>query len=291
MAKLSKLDFWRLADDLSVVNAAILICGEDPSDWTNDQDGNRVQLTWQHDGYDAAFAALRGAVLANKLPANVKHSMRAGRTGFAEPDCYYEITEQPHEEQISYDLLIARNAKSGGYNTAVDGQTLLNFTLDTLRSERLLYICKEPNWEQTMLDVTDIRNWLKSKDLFPEFFFPKGSSEGFRDENNDRYAPKLACAVAAWEAVKHPMKNKSVKQTLQYWIQSNGVKFGMGENSVVSPTAAEEVAKIVNWNPKGGANLTSPTAEDDYLDAHEKSVENYGYGYPKTRDLDPDIPF
>ncbi len=63
---LSKLDYWRLADELSVVDAAILITGNDPSQTHDSADFNEppefVQTT-NYEGFDAAFKALRTAIL------------------------------------------------------------------------------------------------------------------------------------------------------------------------------------------------------------------------------------
>lgn len=290
MSKLTSLELWRLADTLSVTNAAILITGGDPSSHFWNDDGARVQETWQHDGYEAAFNALRGAILSNKLQASVKHSMRGSRVGFSghEGEGPYDILSQPNEEQISYDLLIARHDKSINRGAIVPGKTSLNFSLDDLRGERFLYVCKEPNWDQTTVDVDHLQEWLKHRGVFPAFFFPEGRTDSVLNRNNNRYSAKLACAIAAWEAVKTKVPNKSVKQTLQDWVQSNGVQYGLGENGVVSPNAAEEIAKIANWDPKGGANPTSIEAPET---KPEKPIENYPFGY-ENRDLDDsDIPF
>ncbi|MDP2519028.1 hypothetical protein Q8W33_10670 [Shimia thalassica] len=298
MRKLSSLDLWRLADTLSVVDAAILICGGDPAEHSFDNEGDRIKHTWQHDGYDAAFSALRGAILSNKLSADVRHSMRGHRyshVGYEEP---YEITNLPSEDQISYDLLVARNDTSnsatgyGGSSVNIDGHTTLNFSVDTIRSERFLYICKEPNWEQTTIDIDALKAWLKRRGVFPEFFFRAENIEGFRNREHARYTPKLACAVAAWENVTRPGKNNSVKQTLQDWAQSNGVNFGLGDSGVVSPTAAAEIAKIANWDTKGGATATHTKAEEEGCsNLPDEPVNNYKYGYPENFEDDSEIPF
>jgi len=61
------LDYWRLCDELSVIQAALLIAGEDPAKYQEWVDG------WKQDdrptGYDAARAALTHAVLSGRLPA------------------------------------------------------------------------------------------------------------------------------------------------------------------------------------------------------------------------------
>lgn len=67
---LAGYDFWRLCDELSVVQAALLIVGQDPAP---------IQehiLNWQPPerppGFDAAFSALKNAINATTLPATVR---------------------------------------------------------------------------------------------------------------------------------------------------------------------------------------------------------------------------
>ena len=280
-----------MAHSLSVIDAAILIAGGDPSE-TYWHDGERIQSTWQHDGYDAAFSALRQAVLSNKLKAEVRHAMRSSTTHYNPDGIPYEAYPTADDEQVTYDMLVARHDTHGKGDKKIPGQTRLNFSVDSLRHEKFLYIAKEPNWKETTLDVELLREWLERRGVYPDFFFPEGSKDSVSNMKNPRYSAKLSCALAAWEAVKNAAPNKSVKQTLQDWVQSNGVRFGVGENGVVSPTAAEEIAKIANWNTKGGANPTSSenvSPENGY----DEEVENYQYGYPMNTDRDDDleIPF
>jgi hypothetical protein len=57
---MDSLDYWRLCDEVSVVQAALLIVGEDPSESQdyidNWEAGNRPK------GYDAAKTALANAI-------------------------------------------------------------------------------------------------------------------------------------------------------------------------------------------------------------------------------------
>ena len=63
------MNYWRLCDEVTVVQAALLIVGEDPA---GIQD---VVLTWEAhkrpDGFDAAFSALCHAILAERLRATI----------------------------------------------------------------------------------------------------------------------------------------------------------------------------------------------------------------------------
>ena len=59
------LDYWRLCDEVSVVQAALLIVGEDPSHIQDDVDGTSPQN--RPAGYDAVVTALGNAIFAKRL--------------------------------------------------------------------------------------------------------------------------------------------------------------------------------------------------------------------------------
>ncbi len=77
------LDYWRLCDTLSVIQAALLIVGEDPSSAQHYVEG------WDPEnrpaGYEAAKAALQNSILSEKLPANKSYEM-AGYNQEPDPD-------------------------------------------------------------------------------------------------------------------------------------------------------------------------------------------------------------
>jgi hypothetical protein len=67
---MENLDYWRLCDELSVIQSALLIVGVDPASF---QDS--IVSSSSNDrpnGYDAAIAALTHAILAKRLPATIR---------------------------------------------------------------------------------------------------------------------------------------------------------------------------------------------------------------------------
>lgn len=296
---LSQDDLWRLSDELSVVDAAILITGNDPAKEMKLRDDDSGVVWGQktdYEGYAPTFKALKAAILGNKLRANVKHSMRGQITERDEGNYEYEIVEMPHEETVSYDMLINQRSKSGYHDQNYTATTWLNFSASDLQtgSSGSLYVCKEPNWSETMIGVDDLKSWLESRNIFPPFFFPVSPAEGFRDKNHPRYSAKLATAVAAWEEVEHAAPNMSVKQTLDAWIQSNGRKYGLGSDGLVSSGMAKDLATIPNWDTNGGATPTRASTSLPPV-SPEEPVQNYKYSHGADADgensIDPEIPF
>jgi hypothetical protein len=289
---LNSLDYWRLADELPVIDAAILITGNDPSDRFEIyddsgqavRDANGVWRTAQqrdYKGFEAAFKSLKIAIRSNRLRANTRHAVNRAEYENVADYGYVPLDQGPGFTRTSYDFMVARKPRD-------TGQTVLNFSVDELRGCDDFYVWKEPDWEQTTIEVQDLKDWLANRGVFPPFFFPTGNQEGFRSKKNPRYAPKLAACIAAWEAVSVAAKNSSVKQTLKDWIRSNASAYGVGDESgIVSDTAAEELAKIVNWSPGGGATPTTTSSEAAPPRPREP-IQNFPYGYPVRENLDAD---
>jgi hypothetical protein len=64
------LDYWRLCDEVSVIDAALLIVGEDPSSIRQNVENWGPEQRPM--GYDAAKTALANAILGGRLPATVR---------------------------------------------------------------------------------------------------------------------------------------------------------------------------------------------------------------------------
>jgi len=305
---LSKMDYWRLADELSIYDAAILMTGNDPSETVEtyatdgtclyDENGHiRMVQRRDYDGLTPCFRALKNAVLSNRLRATIRLPMRTSKhPHYGEYDSQrsdeFDDFSTENEKQFRYDMLIARlvSGERRSNDVEISGQTRLNFDVDQLNGERFLYVSKEPNWAETTIAVDDLKEWLKEKGLYPPFFFPNRPSVDFKDRRNPRYSPKLAACVEAWEQIKGPRKSMSVKQTVKAWLKSNAASFGVSsETGIVSDKLAEELAAIVNWKPKGGATPTPQLGKTTDEKASEP-VENYPYGYPEHED-NPEIPF
>jgi hypothetical protein len=198
-AAMDPLDYWRLCDELSVVQAAFLIVGHDPSE--SQEYPHSREPRKRPEGYAAAEAALMNAIKGKQLTANIVEAL------------------DDH------------------------GNTF------------------EPDWDQTTIPVEYLRAWLKTRGFTTGFFFPDPQdAPGYVSQFHDHYSSKLAAAIRAWEAVSGDAelrRNKSVKQALVIWLRQHANEFGLTkEDGNPNEQGIEEVAKIANWDTKGGAPRT-----------------------------------
>ena len=113
------------------------------------------------------------------------------------------------------------------------------------------------NLELCTVDVDSLRAWLKDRGFTTGFFFPKGAdTPDYLDPKHPRYAPKLAAAVNAWLAVDEHA-GMPPKKALDKWLREHAAAYGLTkEDGNPNETGIEEIAKVANWQPGGGAPKT-----------------------------------
>lgn len=244
MSGLSELDLYNLSTTFSLVDAAILIAGGNPTETEFDEEScSEVKKTHGHEAYTRTFEALRHAALKGELEVDFSFSVpyRIGDPLLDEGD--------PHDPFVRADLFVQAGAK-------VANALVYRGELPSEESKAGLHICRVPNWHKSTVQRDVLKDWLRSCSVFPEALFPEGHEDEILNQSGPRYAPKLACAVAAWRAVQAAAPSRTVKQTLEAWVISNGARFGLGDDGVVSKKVAAEVATLANWNRTGGAPAT-----------------------------------
>jgi hypothetical protein len=107
---------------------------------------------------------------------------------------------------------------------------------------------------------------LAKKGVSTGFFFPEGRKSKSPNEQPDylnpsheRYAPKLAAAVRAWQAFeKHGTPaGKSAKQALTGWVTEHAALFELqDEDGKLNANGIDQIASVANWQPTGGAPKT-----------------------------------
>lgn len=234
---------WRLADPLTVQQAAALIAGFNPNAvrfnsndaaWFESEAGftDSGGISW----VQTSFAALVNAINARKLKAAIRRT--AWERGW---------DEDPGEgERFESKVVILEDDSFEAWQAD-----------PTFAQRRGVIYRVSPDWGLTTVAVSDLRAWLEAAGIRTGFFFPAATdAPDYLDPKNPRYAPKLAAAVRAWQSVtdaggKHP------KQALAKWLREHAAEFGMTDDEgKPNETGIEEAAKVANWQPGGGAPKT-----------------------------------
>jgi hypothetical protein len=192
---LSSLDYWRLCDELTIAQAALLVVGADPA----------LAESWNGtSGYEAAKNAISKALRADRIKGERVPEYKCDLNGNSEP---------------------------------------INRSIDVAEST---------------VDVTSLREWLVSRGMSSGFFFARPSQPDYLNPEHPRYAPKLAAAVTAWQSFEGaPALGRSPKQALSKWLREHAAEFGLSDDEgKPNETGIEEVAKVANWQPGGGAPKT-----------------------------------
>jgi hypothetical protein len=118
-----------------------------------------------------------------------------------------------------------------------------------------------PDLHQTTIAVDDLRAWLRWRGFKTGFFFPVPEADpDYLSETHPNYSAKLAAAIEAWKAVSADAelrRGKSVKQALAVWLRQHANEFGLTkEDGSPNEQGIDDVAKIANWDTRGGAPKT-----------------------------------
>jgi hypothetical protein len=236
---------WALADCFSVRQAAALVAGFDPGSLDSDDSRFVNPESGEHSfvriaDYRTVLATLRQAVMARALPAVIRRS--SWERGW---------NEEPGEgEKLTKDVEIEEGDTDDWGAVSV-----------SVRRRGLIYRVA-PDWDLTMVTRADLTAWLAHRGQRTGFFFlpaaPAAQTTGvpaYLDSAHPRFAPKLAAAIRAWEAVTHP-NGKSPKQEIALWLREHAAELGLVENGKPKKSAIDEIAAICNWQPDGGAPKT-----------------------------------
>ena len=198
--ELDDLDYWRICDELSVYEAALLTVGQSPGKLN---DVERRLFDNQPRGYKAVKTAIENALRSGKIQGTIESVYENDFNGNPEP------------------------------------------------------IFGSINLHNSRVDVESLKAWLIGRGFRRGFFFPTPvETPGYLETDNARYAPKLAAAVQAWQAVKEP-GGKTPKQALSKWLFEHAVEFDLTDDEgKPNETGIEEIAKVANWQPSGGAPKT-----------------------------------
>jgi hypothetical protein len=108
---MDNLDFWNLCDEFAVIQAVLLIIGEDPA--LMHQNVPQFESSKQHNGFDATFSAIKYAINSGQLKARIR--MTKGHSEFYEsPDLDtretdWSLTTIQREDLVKW--LLSKNYK------------------------------------------------------------------------------------------------------------------------------------------------------------------------------------
>jgi hypothetical protein len=118
--------------------------------------------------------------------------------------------------------------------------------------------------DKTKVAVGALKVWMRTKGVRNDFFCPDVlGMPGYLDPSHPNYAPKLAAAVRAWQAVTTDASlldnGKSVKKNLERWLTDHASELGLLKKKDGKPNSEaieDQIAKVANWDEEGGAPKT-----------------------------------
>lgn len=246
---LDPIDYWRFHKEFTVVEAALLILDLNPSELKH----SVLTNTKKPENFDAVFSGITKAIINNKLKANIRYTI----SWMGNNDNSSWIEYPNYDEVVGY---------------CVD---------EHLSKEPLeVHFKKTPDWQNTLIELDDLKTWLTSSKLKPKFFFSDSNpnTPEYLDKYHPRYSEKLAACINTWVALgdQSLTNGKSVKSAIDSYLIKNSQEFGLVhkkddpkhtyEKGDIIEGAKNEMTKIINWNPNGGATRTpeinKPTPQD-----------------------------
>ncbi len=222
---LDSIDYWLFHDEFTVIQAALLIVGADPSnsqEWVLDQDPqNRAE------GFNAVFSAITKAINSKKLKATIRYD----------------------EYQYYPDL----------DGEAADALLLNGYCIDHAERAEMNDKHKRPDWKFTTVEVHDLKNWLLSRNFKPAFFFSEtAGTPNYLNKEHPRYSAKLAAAVNVWLAMEDDnlLAGKATKAAITNWLEARYRELDLVYDGKPNTNGIAECTNVANWNSKGGATKT-----------------------------------
>jgi hypothetical protein len=114
---------------------------------------------------------------------------------------------------------------------------------------------------ETLVSVSELSRFLKTRGATTDFFDrPEFEGSHQFDASSPYFPKKLGAANKAWVAVTSDpalLAGKSPKQALKKWLTENAASLGLlNKNGAPNHTGIDEICKVANWKPEGGATPT-----------------------------------
>ena len=239
---MDKISRWKLADELTPYQIALLISGYDPSEFESDHPDR-----WPEEVRRDISPFLNA----------IKNVARSGRV---------EMTPVTFEN---------------GYDNDI-------------------------NWLATTVNIDSLCEWMRRRNFYDGFFMIEHEKiDELVNPSGEYYAPKLAAAVRAWNETtssSESLNGKTPKKALEIWLRKHANEYGLtGKDGNPNELGIEEICKVSNWKPGGGA---TPTPSKISLPPGQSQSEGRKVKprpttlskrpapcFGRMTDLDDDIPF
>jgi hypothetical protein len=138
---------------------------------------------------------------------------------------------------------------------------------DFKESLRECFNGEEIDWDDSLIDIESFTQWLRSRNFNDGFFTCKaGDFDRLSEALSEFYAPKLAAAARAWNEVTSDLaalNGKTPKKALEIWLRKHANEYGLtSKDGNPNELGIEEICKVANWKPSGGASPTpTPSAK------------------------------
>ncbi len=151
------------------------------------------------------------------------------------------------------------------YSQPVGYPAMRTALLEAVNSEHLPHENFAGRGIETTVTLKDFEKFLLDRGFESEFFDGsfndrKSHVPFYMQKDQPFYAPKLAAAVEAWLSVTEAKEHEqggTPKQAIEIWLRKNADRLGLtSKDGNPNNQGIEEIAKIVNWQPGGGASKT-----------------------------------
>lgn len=235
--RMNALAYWGLCPTFSIVQAAFLFCGRDPSNIDS-------QTEWKVNNHPVGYIPVKTALLNAVTSGHLKATMSF--------TCYDDGSE-------SLDVDIHR----------------------------------------TQIAREDLDKFFDNAGIPGHFFgrrFDNSRAGAGRSGGAGQLPSKLNAALKAWAAVSSDLlllRGKSPKQALKAWLVEHADELGLRKrDGELNEAGIEEICKVANWRPEGGAtptpsSLVTPSAL--LFERHQTIAPGFHETY--APELDDEIPF
>lgn len=155
----------------------------------------------------------------------------------------------------------------------VEMSPYLNAVKNAARSKRFVFKKEaidafdgDIDWKSSLIEIESFTSWLRLRNFNDGFFITETEHvSGISNVSGEFYAAKLAAAVRAWTEITADPKaliGKTPKKALEIWLRKHANEYGLtNKDGNPNELGIEEICKVANWRPSGGASPTPISAE------------------------------